>query len=478
MTKLFSKSSLAALLSLALYIVVYFVQKEFLVLPGVNELSFERMMILSYAIITAIIFGLYFWLFKTGIELALKDSFTEKVLWLVPLLICIFAIFCRPVFSDDLWSYISSGFFSDLPGDNTYLHMAADIAKFPIASEFAQLGAVPVTSVTPYGPIWSLFEWFAFHISPNVGVAAIVLKLGVCAAIFGCTWLISKIAKILDPSRYKWLALAFLWNPLILVEIAFEGHNDIWMIFFILVALYFASRNKLMRSLFALWIGVLCKFLPLIYFPAFAVFTLRNSKPNPAFFKKLLFLVALCAFTTIVLYLPFWSAGIHCFDGVLGMREKSQVTLSYWIERSLGYVMKAPYPARISTVIVDIGFVLLVLWISMKVKTFKDLARAYLGISTSYLFINSKRFWPWYPDMPLSAAALLDGPWSLFFFIILPLFSRYGAPVSVLRNAGWITMKQGGYYFMAIQVVIPILILCAIAFKRFLSSRMQESTKP
>jgi hypothetical protein len=158
------------------------------------------------------------------------------------------------------------------------------------------------------------------------------------------------------------------------------------------------------------------------------------------------------------------------------MRDKAQVTLSYWIERGAGFVLKAPYPARISALITDLGFVLFVLWCSLKIKTPKDLARAYLWISTSYLFINSKRFWPWYPDSPLSAVAVAGGPLSFFFFIFMPFISRCTAPVSVLRNADWITVKQGGYYFMTIGVLLPMLVLCAIILKQFLTPSMREST--
>ena len=433
-------------------------------------------MVCAYLADVVAIFWVYVWVLKSVLNQPLEDTATITLLLLFPVLICVALVFGRPVLSDDLWAYMSSGYFSNLPGGNTYLHRAGDIANFPIAREFASYGVVPTTGITPYGPLWSCFELLVMRVAPNLRIALILFKCGISSAIFGSAFLVWDTCRMLCPSRRHLGVFAFLWNPLILVEIASEGHNDIWMVFFILLTLNLAVRQKTVGSLLSLWLGVLCKYIPVIFLPPLAVYLWRCRRHDWKFLAGVLGAGLSCLVLALALYHPFW-IGAQTFQGVFGMRDRSQVTIAYWIERVLGSVLTEPFPARISTLIVDGGFFAFVLWCSFRVRTAVDLARAYLSVSLSYLFINSKRFWPWYPDVSISLISVEGGGLSNFLLLFLPFITRCVAPVSPLRNTGWITTRQGGYFYCAVGVFLPSIVLLALIVKRHVVELASDSSQ-
>lgn len=75
--------------------------------------------------------------------------------------------------------------------------------------------------------------------------------------------------------------LLYLWNPVVVVELAAEGHNDALMIVFVLLALLLAIRARPGASLVALILGALAKFIPLILVPAQMMYVWRTRHSLP-----------------------------------------------------------------------------------------------------------------------------------------------------------------------------------------------------
>lgn len=449
-----------------LILLLYFLSTFFKASPANFNPSHQLWCVIGYLLGIFLLFSLYSSFCRLAASSTDAYSKTSLLFWILPALFTLLAIFLPPVFSEDLWAYLSSGYYSNLPNGNTYLHAAWEIPTFPVAAEFARVGIIPKTGITPYGPTWSIIELVLFRAAPNLRIAALLLKLFVGIAVFASTWLIWDTVRLTDPANRFERAVCFLWNPLILMEFPIEGHNDIWMIFWILSALNLAIRRKPLLGIAALWIGVLCKFIPVIFaMPLIVHFCSQNRD----FKTRLQFAISafsLCALMAIALYMPFW-IGVQTFSGLGDMRGKSQVTISYWIERVLSFVIDASQAAAISSIFVDVGFAAFIVWQSLKARDNGSLLNSCLNISVCYLFFNSKRFWPWYPDLTLALSALSGGPLSHFLSFTLPLTTRLVAPMSPLRNAGWISTRAGGYYFTLFGVLIPTLILIWIIFGKW-----------
>jgi alpha-1,6-mannosyltransferase len=96
--------------------------------------------------------------------------------------------------------------------------------------------------------------------------------------------------------------LAYAWNPAVLVAFAMSGHFDSLAIAVLLAALFFLLTRRQAASMFALALSFLSKFFPILLLPTF----LKRVRPAYlAIFGSLVF----------ALYVPFFGAGWHLFEG-------------------------------------------------------------------------------------------------------------------------------------------------------------------
>jgi hypothetical protein len=97
-------------------------------------------------------------------------------------------------------------------------------------------------------------------------------------------------------SRPPWLALAYAWNPLVILEVAHSGHIDALGALWIAVAVWMLTTGRTMRAAIAFVIAIASKLLPIVLVP---LFWKRIRMRDAAAGAAVLFL----------LYLPFRSAG-------------------------------------------------------------------------------------------------------------------------------------------------------------------------
>ena len=61
--------------------------------------------------------------------------------------------------------------------------------------------------------------------------------------------------------------LIYALNPLIIVSLLINCHNDTYVIFFILLAFYLKKRNKTLLAVLSLTLGTLIKYFPIMFLP-------------------------------------------------------------------------------------------------------------------------------------------------------------------------------------------------------------------
>lgn len=247
----FLKVSLISISSLLLFIII----------SRINRSS--TLFLPSYLIAALGFIFLFLFLERTNFSFA---SIDRNYFWIITIGIRIVILLFPIALSDDIFRYIWDAEIQS-NGINPYIY-APDAAELvPYRSSWWHLinqRDLP----TPYPP----FSEFLFFIllSNNLDIDTRILLFRVVMTVFdiGIIFVLEKILRILEkPGRY---ILYYAWSPLVLIEFAGNGHNDVVAVFFMLLALYYhllskerSTKHKIMSAFF-LSLAVLTKIFPII----------------------------------------------------------------------------------------------------------------------------------------------------------------------------------------------------------------------
>ncbi|HET8846495.1 MAG TPA: hypothetical protein VFN35_33840, partial [Ktedonobacteraceae bacterium] len=206
------------------------------------------------------------------------------------------------------------------------------ISAFP-ADPFTSLNYWAKT-VSAYGPIWTLIcGAFGWLLSPAPEAYVLTFRLFALACHLLNIWLVGRVLVSLGrSSREVTLGmLLYAWNPLVLLESGLGGHNDVFMLTFLLLGVLLAVRAEqrgvllsargYLPPLVALVLGALVKFTALpvlvVYLIWLACKILRSFPESQTSIRlalrnwqPILLMLIRCALTglatALVFYGPFW----------------------------------------------------------------------------------------------------------------------------------------------------------------------------
>ncbi|MCC7415664.1 MAG: DUF2029 domain-containing protein [Acidobacteria bacterium] len=160
----------------------------------------------------------------------------------------------------DMYRYIWDGRVQVL-GYNPYAVLPADPAlAFTHADDTTRLMASR-NRRTPYPPAAQLF--FRAVVSLSDSMWAMKEALIVCdliTIVFVWRWLLAT-------GRSEWLALAYAWNPLVVLEAAFSGHVDVLCAMWTAACACWLARRRRALAAAALALAVASKLLPVVLVP-------------------------------------------------------------------------------------------------------------------------------------------------------------------------------------------------------------------
>ncbi|MGN6125293.1 MAG: hypothetical protein ACTHON_01910, partial [Humibacter sp.] len=197
----------------------------------------------------------------------------------IPVVVAVALFFTTPTLSIDAYSYLSHGYLA-ATGSNPYVEPSSSVADTPYGIQMLAQGWQAVHPQTPYGPVWTAFEWLAYVLSGgNVYLGILLVKLPVFLAVLGTTWLIWSFLVRTNRDRALRGTLLYLANPLILIELVGDGHNDGVMAFFVVLAVYAVARRWAFVAVAAVILAALVKLnaLPLALPVAVALIAMRRS---------------------------------------------------------------------------------------------------------------------------------------------------------------------------------------------------------
>jgi alpha-1,6-mannosyltransferase len=169
----------------------------------------------------------------------------------------------------------------------------------PFASEW-------VAVASPYGPLW---EWVAAGLA-RLGDGSLLASLlafkGWGALCYlGSGLLLSDILRRVQPARWLPGLVALMWNPLVLLETMAMGHNDLFMVLFVLLAIWLGVRSCYGGVYVALALGALVKYVPLLLLPPTLIW-MRRHLSSRVYWRHLLGGVLVALLLTGLIWWPLW----------------------------------------------------------------------------------------------------------------------------------------------------------------------------
>ena len=315
-------------------------------------------------------------------------------------------------------------------GQNPYFSLIKD---FPADNFYSPYLNTWMATPMVYGPLWLYFA--AVAVAPflsNLAAAIISLKVLAAAFFIGCLVLIDQILKQLAPAR-RLVSLVLLgWSPFVLWETVNNGHNDIMMIGFFLLACFLLIKNKYLWIFPALTLSVLIKPVTLIFFPFFGLSLWRTTKDKER--REVWWSLGLSAAAVVLVWLPLWRGAetLHALFKVGDYYNSLPLIapLTYWFYHFpaiTGQPDGISFPRFLQLTGLTVGGCFY-LWLLLKSKsrTPVDLFKVCFKASLIVLLIVAIYTQPWYWLLPIFILALIpDWPWRYLVGLTLAAFLTY-----------------------------------------------------
>ena len=192
--------------------------------------------------------------------------------------ICIISVLFAliiPYTSTDVYSYIANGWSASHYHENPYYKSVGQISdEHQVRDQmYNKVANCWRYETVVYGPLWTLICKLLTSISfGNIDVALAIFKgTNLIVHLINCL-LIWKI------THKKKFVLIYGANPAILFEALSNVHNDIFIVLFILLAIYFVTKKKnLMLSVAFIAMATAIKYLGILILPFIILYHLREK---------------------------------------------------------------------------------------------------------------------------------------------------------------------------------------------------------
>jgi hypothetical protein len=227
-------------------------------------------------------------------------------LWLIFGFGAIFALtmlFVYPFTAIDVYTYIANSLVLVQYHQNLMIVPPSNFADDPLM----RMAGAWIWLPGPYGPLGLLIDATPTFLVVRNLLANIILLKG----LFSClilleAFLVYKILSHLMPRIAISGALFVAWNPFMLIEYSANGHNDIMMILFALLAIYALVKEKYALALFLITASALVKYATVLLIPLFLIYGFVHQ-PTPERRWRYLLVGGFSSLALIIaLYAPFW----------------------------------------------------------------------------------------------------------------------------------------------------------------------------
>jgi hypothetical protein len=240
-------------------------------------------------------------------------------------------------------------------------------------------------------------------------------------------------------------AVAVLWNPMLVILLAGEGHNDALVMLLVVSALGLSVRRAVIGGSLVQLVAVFTKYVPLVLLPVQAAYWWRSAPNRRELVAHLAIAGALGLGVGVALFAPVW-LGVSTFvgTGALGSGEPTEMRYDVW-----GTVFLAGRSA------VVVAAVLIGAW---RARSGTRLSEACAGVVLVALLVGPQKFWPWYAVLPVALMARTPGAAFRWMTLVLSGCVLLASPIEALpmSGQGLIGFDAQIFVFRATRVV-PLL---------------------
>jgi len=332
---------------------------------------------------------------------------------------------------------------------------------------WAGLAAEWADAPSPYGPVWEGPSLLAFHLVAGDFLAHLfALKVMAILAYLGCTILVGLILRRIKPEWALVGVAAFAWNPLALLEAVGNAHNDILMVFFLLLAIYFAVSDRRWLVIPVLTLSILTKFVTLMVVPFFLIYLVRQES---SWRRRLLVgagNLALAAGLGMVLMAPVWPGwddwAVRDLGGGAGKSPFALLVLILrpWLTTNVAFDVRRYLLGGV--------FLAIYAWLAWRAVTGPPTLKNVVLVPAFwvffwYLMLPNQQFHAWYLLWPLAVAALLIPSSSFTRVVVFGLTALLSITLyETMRIWWWDTLQPLALHAIAIPLVFGLPLVVAL----------------
>ncbi|MEM7116859.1 MAG: polyprenol phosphomannose-dependent alpha 1,6 mannosyltransferase MptB [Chloroflexota bacterium] len=231
---------------------------------------------LGYGVLLVAIYGVYGLTYrglKRGLfAITLSQILVTTAVFTLPLL------FTYPINANDLYRYYIRGRIRSVQGESPFTqppNAFPDDPYLPLAGEWAD-------ATSPYGPFWELAAAGITSLAPdNLLLGMVLFKLLGAVAHGATAVLIWQLLVHRETAVRAAVTLLWAWNPALLLFFVTDAHNDVLMIFWLVLGYWvIQSKKRPLLGFLILVLGVLTKPIGLLVLPFFFLAEARQLKTS------------------------------------------------------------------------------------------------------------------------------------------------------------------------------------------------------
>ena len=317
--------------------------------------------------------------------------------------------FMFPATAIDIYVYVAYARVFTVFGDNPMAIYAQTYYYDPVIGKLSgEWGYHP----SAYGPVWHLISApISWASGDDIPRAVAGYKLLAIVGLLLGGWLIARALAVNRPHDAATGALLYLWNPLVLWEVAGNGHNDAVMLAPLLLAYVAWTRRRDAWVLPLLGIATLIKFVAAPLLPVAAVALWRRAGGWPARWRLVARTSSLGAVALLLGLFPFYDLG--------AIRTSIADTNTLFVvspANMVAHLLENTYPvSEVKRWLKLIGWGILAAALVVAVGSVwrrpDRLVRASFELFFVFLMVVTTYFQGWYLVWPLALAALLPWGW-------------------------------------------------------------------
>ena len=301
-----------------------------------------------------------------------------------------------------------------------------------------------------YGPVWQLIcKIVAFLSFGNIDIGLLVFKIiNVLIHLFNC-YLIWKI------TNKKIFPIIYGLNPFILIEGISSVHNDIFVVMFILLAIYFVkNKKKILPSVIFLSISAGIKYFSIILLPFIIIYHFREEKPRKRFLECIKYGIIFL----VVLLIPYliYVRDINVIAGIFTQQEKLAKSIYILISEYFNKpenIIKITKRTLLGTFAIIYFFTCLIILNKKDIK-FKNMMEKANCFLIPFIFLLITNFQPWYV-MWLFPIIMFQKPDTIKMELGISLILEIANSVFLVYTEGW----KNGTPFIFITLLGAFLML-------------------